>query len=376
LPDAAQAHNRQGVLSLESPAGRLVSGDCRMSERGAPATIRDVARRAGVSTATVSRVLAGIGNPKAETADAVMAAVEALDYRPSAVARSLRMRRTHTFGLIVTDIQNPFFPELVRAADDAARRVGYSILLGSAAYDEHRAVHYLGLMADRRVDGMIVASSQVSEESWRWLAGSPVPVVVVNAEPANVPITVIASDNRGGMHTAATHLIELGHRRMAYVRSDEGVTADQPRIEGFRAACAAAGIPASDLVELRGNAQFDGGEKAVAELLATGTNVTAIACHNDITAIGALRALRAAGVRVPHEISVVGCDDIAAASWVVPALTTVAQQKAEMGRMAVERLLAMLDAGEGEVAPETIRVPMVLQVRESSGPALAGGAPV
>jgi LacI family transcriptional regulator len=112
-----------------------------MSERAAPATIRDVARRAGVSTATVSRVLAGIGNPKTETSEAVMAAVEVLDYRPSAVARSLRMRRTDTLGLIVTDIQNPFFPELVQAADDAARRVGYSILLGSAAYDEHRAVH-------------------------------------------------------------------------------------------------------------------------------------------------------------------------------------------------------------------------------------------
>ena len=345
-----------------------------MSERGAPATIRDVARRAGVSTATVSRVLAGIGNPKAATADAVMAAVEALDYRPSAVARSLRMRRTGTIGLIVTDIQNPFFPELVQAADDAARRVGYSILLGSAAYDERRAVHYLDLMADRRVDGMIVASSQVSDESWRWLAAAPVPVVVVNAEPANVPITVIASDNRGGMRTAAEHLISLGHRRMAYIRGDAGITADLPRLEGFRAACRDAGIPDSDVIELRGDALFEGGERAVRELLASGSRVTAIACHNDITAIGALRALRAAGVRVPQQVSVIGCDDIAAASWVVPALTTVAQQKAQMGRMAVERLLAMLDAGNGGIAPETIRVPMVLEVRESTGPAPVGGA--
>ncbi len=344
-----------------------------MSDRVGPATIRDVARRAGVSTATVSRVLAGIGNPKVETAGAVLAAVEALDYRPSAVARSLRMRRTNTFGLIVTDIQNPFFPELVQAADDAAREVGYSILLGSAAFDEHRAVHYLDLMADRRVDGMIVASSQVTEESWRWLSESPVPVVVVNAEPANVPITVITSDNRAGMRMAAEHLLGLGHRRMAYVRGLEGITADQPRVEGFREACREAGIPAADLLELRGDAQFAGGERAVAELLAAGTDVTAIACHNDITAIGALRALRAAHVRVPADISVMGCDDIAAASWVVPALTTIAQQKAEMGRMAVERLLAMLDAGEGGIAPETIRVPMVLQVRESTGQARVGG---
>jgi DNA-binding LacI/PurR family transcriptional regulator len=345
-----------------------------MAERLPPATIRDVARRAGVSTATVSRVLAGIGNPKAETADAVMEAVGALDYRPSAVARSLRMRRTHTFGLIVTDIQNPFFPELVQAADDAARRFGFTILLGSAAYDEHRTVHYLDLMADRRVDGLIVASSQVSDESWHWLAASPVPVVVVNAEPGDVPISVITSDNTAGMAVVAEHLIGLGHRRIAYVRGEEGMTADLPRIEGFRRACSAAGIPASDIIELRGDARLEGGERAVAELLATDSGVTAIACHNDITAIGALRALRAAGVNVPRDISIVGCDDIAAASWVVPSLTTVAQQKAEMGRMAVERLLAMLGAGESGIEPATIRVPMVLEVRESTGPARAGGA--
>lgn len=345
-----------------------------MTERTSPATIRDVARMAGVSTATVSRVLAGIGNPKPETAAAVMAAVDQLDYRPSAVARSLRMRRTNTFGLIVTDIQNPFFPELVQAADDAAREVDYSILLGSAAFDEHRAVHYLDLMADRRVDGMIVASSQVAEESWRWLVASPVPVVVVNAEPAGVPITVITSDNQAGMRMAAEHLIGLGHRRMAYVRAAGGITADLPRVEGFRAACVDAGIPAADVVEIHGDAQFGGGERAVAELLASGANVTAIMCHNDITAIGALRALRAAHVRVPDEVSVLGCDDIAAASWVVPALTTIAQQKAEMGRMAVQRLLAMLDDTDGAIVPETIRVPMVLQIRESTGPA-AGGAP-
>ena len=169
-----------------------------MTDRRGPVTISDVALRAGVSTATVSRVLAGIGNPKPETASAVMAAVDELDYRPSGVARSLRMRRTRTLGLIVTDIQNPFFPELVQATDVAARALGYSILLGSAAYDEHRAMHYLDLMVDRRVDGMIIASSQVSPASWQWLLRSPVPVVVVNAEPAGLPVPVITGDNVGG----------------------------------------------------------------------------------------------------------------------------------------------------------------------------------
>jgi LacI family transcriptional regulator len=344
-------------------------------DRAAPDTIRDVADRAGVSTATVSRVLAGIGNPKPETAAAVMRAVEQLGYRPSGVARSLRMKRTRTLGLIVTDIQNPFFPELVQAADSAARSLNYSIILGSAAYDEHRAMHYLDLMVDRRVDGLIIASSQLSEDSWQWLLGSPVPVVVVNAEPTGLPVPVITSDNVGGTRLAVEHLVGLGHRRIAYIRGYEGFTADLPRVEGFRSACAEAGIPASDLVEVRGDGQFEGGEAATTQLLASGCDMTAIVCHNDVTAIGAMRAIRASGRRVPTNISVVGCDDIAAASWVVPALTTVAQQKAEMGRMAVERLAAALDHPDLAGDAETIRIPMVLRIRESTGPAPERAAP-
>lgn len=340
-----------------------------MTDRPVPATIRDVARKAGVSTATVSRVLAGIGNPKPDTTAAVVSAVEELDYRPSAVARSLRMKRTRTLGLIVTDIQNPFFPELVRAADSAARLLEYSIILGSAAYDEHRVVEYLDLMVDRRVDGLIIATSQVSDESWRWLGSAPVPVVVVNAEPAASDVTVITSDNYGGAMLAARHLVELGHRRVAYIRGYEGFTADLPRTEGFRAGCREAGIPPADLVEIRGDGQFEGGESAATELLASGANVTAIACHNDTTAIGAMRALRTARIRVPQDVSVIGCDDIAAASWVVPSLTTVAQQKADMGRLAVERLAAALDDPAAAAPPETIRIPMILRLRESTGPA-------
>jgi DNA-binding LacI/PurR family transcriptional regulator len=338
-----------------------------VTDRATP-TIRDVAQRAGVSTATVSRVLAGIGNPRPDTASAVMAAAQALDYRPSGVARSLRMRRTRTLGLIVTDIQNPFFPELVQAADLAARGLGYSILLGSAAYDEHRAMHYLDLMVDRRVDGMIIASSQLSDDSWKWLLASPVPVVVVNAEPSGLPVTVVTSDNEGGARMAAGHLVGLGHRRIACIRGAESFTADVPRVEGFRAACREAGLPAADTPELRGDGQFEGGERATLEIMERHPLVTAIACYNDMTAIGAMRALRSAGRRVPAELSVIGCDDIAAASWVVPALTTVAQQKAEMGRIAVERLANTLDDPEHAAAPETIRLPMFLRERESTGP--------
>jgi LacI family transcriptional regulator len=345
-----------------------------MTDRAAPTTIRTVADRAGVSTATVSRVLAGIGNPRPDTAAAVMRAVQELGYRPSGVARSLRMKRTRTLGLIITDIENPFFPELVVAADSAARSRNYSIILGSAAYDEHRAMRYLDLMVDRRVDGLIIASSQLSDESWEWLEGSPVPVVVANAEPSGLGVPVITSDNEGGMRQAVDHLVGLGHRKLAYIRGYAGFTADTPRVEGFRAACADAGLAASDLVEIRGDGQFEGGEHSMAALLAQGSAVTGVICHNDVTAIGAMRAIRTAGLRIPQDISVVGCDDIAAASWVTPALTTVAQQKAEMGRLAVEHLAMALDNPDETGEAGTIRIPMILRVRESTGPVPVSGA--
>jgi DNA-binding LacI/PurR family transcriptional regulator len=340
-----------------------------MNDRRSPPTIRDVAQRAGVSTATVSRVLAGVGNPRPRTVAAVMAAARSVDYRPSGVARSLRMNRTRTIGLIVTDIQNPFFPELVQAADQAARGLGYSILLGSAAYDEQRAMHYLDLMVDRRVDGMIIASSQLSEASFRWLLGSPVPIVIANAEPAMAkPVTTITSDQSGGTRIAVSHLVELGHRRIAYVRGPASYTADVPRVEGFLAACRAAGLAEPDTPVLRGDGQFEGGERAALEILDGGYPVTGIACYNDVTAIGVMRAVHASGRRVPEDLSIVGCDDIAAASWVAPSLTTVAQQKAKMGRLAVERLIAALDDPEHAPPPEVVRLAMVLRVRESTGP--------
>lgn len=338
-----------------------------MTDRTAPATIRDVALRAGVSTATVSRVLAGIGNPHPDTAAAVQAAAEDLEYRPSGVARSLRMKRTRTLGLIVTDIQNPFFPELVQAADLTAREMGYSILLGSAAYDKHRATHYLRLMVDRRVDGVIVATSQLDPEITRRLVASPIPVVVVNAEAPGFALDVITSDNAAGARLSAEHLIDLGHRRIAYVRGAKSFTADIPRVEGFRDACRDAGLSAEDTPEVRGNGQYEGGEEAATQLIGRDPMVTAIACYNDMTAIGVMRSLRAAGLSVPHDISVIGCDDIAAASWVVPTLTTVAQDKAALGRMAVERLATTLDHPAETPTRETIRLPMILRRRESTG---------
>ena len=175
-------------------------------------------------------------------------------------------------------------------------------------------MHYLNFMADQRVDGMIVASSQLSEEGWAWLMAAPVPVVVANAEPDGVAVTVITSDNVGASRIAVEHLVGLGHRRIGYIRGPERYTAAVPRVEGFRAACADAGLDPSETPVIDGEADVASGERATTELLAHHPAVTAVSCYNDLTAIGVLQALRKAGRRVPDDISVVGLDDIAAAS--------------------------------------------------------------
>ncbi len=343
-----------------------------------PSTIRDVARRAGVSTATVSRILAGLSESRPETVEAVRKAVEELHYRPSGVARSLKLRSTRTLGLIVTDVQNPFFPELIRAIEDAAFEAGQTVLLCNAAEDPEREANYLDVLVDRRVDGIIVAASDLTQRHADWLAASPVPVVVVNSNPRVPGVPVILSDDRAGGRLAAAHLLELGHRRLGVVAGPPGQAASKPRLEGVIEAVAEFGSDLPRPAVAVGDGHVEGGEAAAQALLAETPDVTGIVCFNDLTAIGTLRALRAAGRHVPDDVSVVGFDDIAAAAWVDPPLTTVAQQKAAMGRWAVERLAEAIAgrsyepstaAHEALAAGVVVQLPVTLAIRGSTGPA-------
>ena len=206
------------------------------------ATIGDVAERAHVSTATVSRVLAGVGRARPETEARVLAAARELDYRPSGVARSLKRQTTETLGLIVTDIENPYFPELVRAVEDAARAEGYAILLCNAADDPEREAGYLELLVERRVDGLIIAASSLGGRHAEWLAAAPLPVVLVNTAAADVDLPSIHSDNRAGSRLAAQHLLDLGHRRFGYLMPPPRNVDGPVRLAGVRDALADAGL--------------------------------------------------------------------------------------------------------------------------------------
>ena len=333
-------------------------------------TIRDVARRAGVSTATVSRILSGASTSRPATVAAVRAAAEALDYRPSSIARSLKTRLARTLGLIVTDVHNPFFPELVAAVEDAAWEHGLRIILCNGARDPRREADYLALLQDGRVDGLIVAAGHVTDAYAAQLARSAVPVVIVNSERADLGVPTIGSDNRIGGRLAAEHLLGLGHTRVAVVTGPTERADSAERVEGVLEALEEAGIGRDDVPVILGVGAPGTGGGSVGELLAQRPDITGLVCYNDVTAIEVIRALRAGGRRVPEQVSVVGFDDIDAAAWVEPPLTTVVQQKAEMGRWAVRRLVeSIAGAASGAGAPERVVLPVSLRVRGSTGPA-------
>jgi DNA-binding LacI/PurR family transcriptional regulator len=301
-------------------------------------TIRDVARQAGVSTATVSRVISGSIAARPQTRARVLAAAETLGYRPSAVARSLKLRTTRTLGLLVTDIQNPYYPEIVRAVEDAALERNLAVLLCNGADDPSREETYLDLLVDRRVDGIIIASSGLQERHGAWLARRSVPVVLVNWAAPDLRLPAILGDNRAGGRLATGHLLSLGHRRIGHLSAPARNAAAAERLAGVREALADAGLDPGSLIVVEGDGQVAGGERAAIELLERMLDVTGIVCYNDLTAIGAVRSLRARGRTVPGDVSVVGYDDIALSAWVDPPLTTIAQRTSEMGHWAVRRL--------------------------------------
>ncbi|HUQ78848.1 MAG TPA: LacI family DNA-binding transcriptional regulator [Patescibacteria group bacterium] len=321
-------------------------------------TIADVAHRAGCSTATVSRVLSGVGGARPATRDRVEAAARELGFRPSDVARSLKRQSTLTLGLIVTDIENPYFPQLVKGVEEAAIGEGYAILLCSADDDPDREASYLDILVERRVDGIIVAASTIGLSQAAWLARPPVPVVLVNTSVRSGELPSVASDNRAGGRLATRHLLGLGHRRFGYLMPPARNLDAPERLAGVRDELDAAGLasdgPDAALAVSDGAPTVVGGEIAMAALLARSPRPTAIVAYNDLMAIGAMRAIRRHGLRVPQDVSLVGFDDVALAAYVEPALTTLRQETGEMGRWAVATLteqLAGRRAGGGSRRP-------------------------
>lgn len=347
------------------------------------ATIRDVAERAGVSTATVSRALRGGTNVDPGTRREVERAARELRYRPSGVARSLKLRVTQTIGLIVTDIENPFFPHLVRAVEDAARVRGYSVILADGRRDPDREIASLEVLARRQVDGLLLASSALTDRHRRWIDERPCPVAIINSASTDGHVPAVLSDNESGGRMVAQHLGGLGHRKLAYLGvADSDNVAIEERLRGLRSQLEQDGN-ADELITAYGQPGVEGAEALARDLLRREPGVTALACYNDLTAVGALRGLRSLRLRVPGDVSVVGFDDIELAPYVDPPLTTVRQATDEIGRWAVDILLdEVLQQATPVRAPggahsvsrgdPVRRIAVELVVRSSSGPVRDG----
>jgi LacI family transcriptional regulator len=338
-----------------------------------PTTIADVAARAGVSTATVSRVLAGIGRARPETRERVIVAARELEYRPSAIARSLRIRSTRTIGVITTDITNPFYAAIVRVIDDAVRRRKQAILLGNSGEVPEREADYLDLLTERRVDGIIIASSALSRRHADWLRKAEIPVVLINTDAGGGILPSILSDNRAGSRTGVEYLVAIGHREIGIVAGSIDNVATAQRVQGAIDGLAAAGL--ADHRVAHGDGHIASGAMALDELLDRWPETTAIVCHNDLMALGAVGRARSRGLRVPDDISIVGFDDIELARFLDPPLTTLAQDVAAMGEWAVERLAAELTAREDGHTPwasggrDVVHLPVNLRIRGSTGKA-------
>lgn len=333
-------------------------------------SIKDIAKAAGVSHSTVSRALSDSTLVSEGTKARIQALAREMGYSPDAQARSLVMGRTHSIGVVVTTITDPFIAEVVQAVETTAHSHGYSVLWASSHSEPEREIAAVEMLHSKRVDGVIVTSSRVGALYQKHLDRLGVPVVLINSHSEQRgPYTFSVSvDNHRGGYVAAAHLIELGHRRIAYVRGAADHSDDLGRLAGYRQALSEAGIPFDVSLVIPGTGRARGGERALPLLLGASDRVTAVFCYNDMTAVGLMRAASRQGVSVPGDLAVVGFDDIPLASYVSPALTTVAQPKGHMGKRATQMVLALLSDGrDASGVVSNIVVQGNLIVRESSG---------
>jgi DNA-binding LacI/PurR family transcriptional regulator len=326
-------------------------------------TIKDIAQAAGVSPSTVSRALNDHPRISAATKEHVQTLAQEMGYTPSALARGLVTRQTATIGVVITTASDPFLAPLVTGIEEIAHSNGYSVFLSSSYHDPERELAAVRSFYEHRTSGIIVVGSQIDEGYSELRGRFPFPIVLTNCR--TYPYSV-ASDNVVGAHQAVEHLIQLGHRRIAYVADRGSYRANLDRLTGYRQTLKQDGVSPDRNLSVEGDGTLKGGIKAARQLLALSQPPTAFFCFNDMTAMGVMAALRRAGFRVPRDKSVVGFDDLDLASYYCPPLTTVRQLTYQIGQRAIRMLLRMIQ-GKAHVGPETL--PCELVVRETTAPA-------
>lgn len=327
-----------------------------------PANIRDVAQRASVSVASVSRVLNGAGPVAEATRRRVLEAVEALQYVPHSGARSLSTNRTHTVGVVLPDLYGEFFSELIRGLDVAARDHGYHLIVSSSHDDAEEASAVIRSMRGR-VDGLIVLSPHLDAANLAAGLVGRLPVVLMNGGGAESGRASVVVDNHGGAVTAVQHLTAAGRRCIAHIAGPSGNLEAEARLAGYLEAVAAAGL---EPLVVEGDFTQASGHRAGARLAARDRAPDGVFAGNDMMAVGALLAFQEAGRRCPEEIAMVGFDDVPVAALVRPSLTTLRIRIAETGRNTLNRLIAMIDSDGSDTRCEVVRPELV--IRQSTDP--------
>jgi LacI family transcriptional regulator, galactose operon repressor len=334
-------------------------------------TIREVAREASVSVATVSRVLNGKGPVRPDTERRIRRAARLLRYVPHGGARSLITRRTHTLGVLLPDLYGEFFSEVIRGIDLAARRGGYHLLVSSSHGDRYETEAMVRAMRGR-VDGLIVLSPDVDRGALRANVPDKFPVVLLNSAGGGRSFDSIAVDNFGGATAMVRHLARLGHRRVAFIEGPSGNRDASERLRGYREAMRSVGEWSKEL-EIPGNFREEAGYEACGRIRKLRPRPSAVFAANDSMAIGLLYACREEGVCVPEELAIAGFDDIPIVRFITPSLTSVRVPIAELGMCAAQRLLEVL-GGKPPGRPRREVLPTTLVVRSSCGAMLRPGA--
>lgn len=326
--------------------------------------IAEIARRANVSTATVSRTINQSGSVKSETARKVWRAIDELNYYPNSHARTLVSGRSRLLGLIVSDITNPFFPELVRAFEALAVQHQYDLILTSTDYQTTRMTVCLRRMLERKVDGVAIMTSEMDVGLIKELSRRGVPLVFMDVGQVGPRMSHVSIDYGNGVKQAVAHLVGLGHKRLAFISGPLDLHSARTRRQAFLEGMREHKLPPDRKLIREGTHTAEGGQHAMSALLRLGKRPTAIVASNDWTAIGALRAIHAAGLRVPEDISVVGFDDIPLVSYTTPPLTTVRMSAADVGATAFQALFSLI--GGERLEGDTYQVATRLIVRDST----------
>jgi LacI family transcriptional regulator len=329
-----------------------------------PVTMRDVARKAGVSIKTVSRVVNDQSEVAVETRQRVLRAIAELGYRPSKLARALVTQRSDTIGLILGDITNPFFPEFSRGVMDVAQAEEYSVFVCNSGGHLASQTRALDSLVDHAVDGIILFPAYESEEAMKAFADRYQPVVVVGRFFEHPGIGLVMMKAYHGARLAVDYLVSKGHTAIGMIAGSATPLSLMQRVRGFRDGLKDHGLPVVDEWILPGHPIVEHGATAARQLLTQHPQMTAIFAYNDLLALGAIRACKKLGRRVPGDCAIVGFDDIEFASMVSPALTTVHVAKYKLGQQSMIRLLEMLHDPEGDFDP--IYEDVTLMVRESA----------